>query len=227
MRAGLRIGDGKHVDLLRYLAWLLQLRHTPKPTPVSDPYEEVKERARARNAALSLAGRDIGELPAVVNPERKARAMYDFRFFCETYFPLSFCLPWSQDHLKVIERIEQAVLHGGLFALAMPRGSGKAISLTTPLPTPLGWTTMSDIQTGDLVYDDEGQPSRVVATSPIQWNRPCYRVTFSDGEEIVCDADHLWTVQNGHSCDHRITLSTEKMKDNHSLGPVNKILSVL
>jgi len=35
------------------------------------------------------------------------------------------CLPWSPDHLKVIAKIEAAVRHGGLFALAMPRGSGK------------------------------------------------------------------------------------------------------
>ena len=26
-RAGLRIGDGKHVDLVRYVAWLVQQRH--------------------------------------------------------------------------------------------------------------------------------------------------------------------------------------------------------
>ena len=98
---------------------------TPRPEPEADPYEALKERARARNAALSLAGRDIGELPAVVDPERKAQAASDFRFFCETYFPLTFHLPWSPDHLKVIAKIEQAVLHGGLFAMAMPRGSGK------------------------------------------------------------------------------------------------------
>jgi hypothetical protein len=125
-RAGLRIGDARHVDLLRYVAWLVSIRHAPKPASGGDPYEVVKDRARARNIALSLAGRDIGELPAVVNPERKARAASDFRFFCDSYFPLTFHLPWSQDHLKVIARIEQAVLRGGLFALAMPRGSGKS-----------------------------------------------------------------------------------------------------
>ncbi len=124
-RAGLRIGDGRYVDLLRYVAWLVQTRHTPRPTPDADPYETLKERARARNAAIALAGRDIGELPPIANPDRKARAASDFRFFCESYFPLTFHLPWSPDHLKVIGRIEQAVLRGGLFALAMPRGSGK------------------------------------------------------------------------------------------------------
>jgi len=88
-------------------------------------YERRKERARQTQADQSKSGRDIGELPAVVDPDRKARAEKDFRFFCEAYFPMTFHLALSPDHLKVIARIEQAVLHGGLFALAMPRGSGK------------------------------------------------------------------------------------------------------
>ena len=93
--------------------------HRPAATRVH------KEQAAARNRAIALAGRDIGELPAVVNPARRQQAATDFRFFCEAYFPLTFHLPWSPDHLKVIAKIEQAVLRGGLFAMAMPRGSGK------------------------------------------------------------------------------------------------------
>ncbi len=126
MRAGFRIGDGRRVDLFRYVAWLVEQKHASKK--VVDPtaeYEALKERAAERNRVLSEAGRDIGELPAVADAERKAKAERDFRFFCEAYFPRTFHLAWSPDHLKVIARIEQAVLHGGLFALAMPRGSGK------------------------------------------------------------------------------------------------------
>ena len=52
-RAGFRIGDGRHVDLFRYVAWLVQVRHTPRPEPEGDPYETLKERARARNAAIA------------------------------------------------------------------------------------------------------------------------------------------------------------------------------
>jgi hypothetical protein len=108
-------------------AWLVDVRRQmiARRREPDSGYEAIKQRARARNIALSLEGRDIGELPAVVNPERKERAEWDFRFFCEQYFPLTFTLPWSADHLKVISKIEQAVLEGGLFAVAMPRGSGK------------------------------------------------------------------------------------------------------
>ncbi|HID23040.1 MAG TPA: hypothetical protein EYP14_11655 [Planctomycetaceae bacterium] len=51
--------------------------------------------------------------------------MRDFRFFYEPYFPLTFPRARSPDHRKVISKIEQAVLRGGLFAMAMPRGTGK------------------------------------------------------------------------------------------------------
>ncbi|HMQ16652.1 MAG TPA: phage terminase large subunit family protein, partial [Phycisphaerae bacterium] len=125
-RAGFRIGDDRTVDLLRYVAWLVLERHRPRPEPDGlTGYDAMKERAAQRNRELALLGRDIGELPPVVNPDRKARATTDFRFFCEQYFPQTFHLPWSPDHLKVIAKIEQAVLEGGLFAMAMPRGSGK------------------------------------------------------------------------------------------------------
>ncbi len=132
-RAGFRInsdGDAGKVDLFRYVAWLVTTRHEAIAEAAKEPagltgYEAMKERARLRNAMLSLSGRDIGELPEVADPARKQRAARDFRFFCETYFPQTFHLKWSDDHLKVIAKIEQAVLEGGLFAMAMPRGSGK------------------------------------------------------------------------------------------------------
>lgn len=89
-------------------------------------YETHKARAAARVRAMSAAGRDIGELPAVANADRKVRAERHFQFFCEQYFRQTFHLPWSPDHLKVINKIERAVIAGELFAMAMPRGSGKS-----------------------------------------------------------------------------------------------------
>jgi hypothetical protein len=132
-RAGFRVaadGDAGRVDLFRYVAWLVTTRHEALAEAARQPegltgYEAMKERARLRNAMLSLSGRDIGDLPVIADPARRARAAKDFRNFCETYFGQTFHLKWSDDHLRVIAKIEQAVLEGGLFAMAMPRGSGK------------------------------------------------------------------------------------------------------
>jgi energy-coupling factor transporter ATP-binding protein EcfA2 len=126
-RAGFRITDdgGETVNLFKYAAWLREQLHIRQST-VTQTYDEKKSAVRNRNIALALAGRDIGDLPEVESPELKARCRTDFKTFCESYFPSNFTLAWSADHLKVIDRIETAVLKGGLFALAMPRGSGKS-----------------------------------------------------------------------------------------------------
>ncbi len=126
-RAGFRIGDGKSVDLLRYLAWIFDQVHAPVvPKDATKDYAAHREAMRERARQESESGRDIGELPAVERPDRKAAAAKSFRDFCTSYFPEVFALPFSDDHLKVIAKTEQAVLDGGLFALAMPRGSGKS-----------------------------------------------------------------------------------------------------
>ena len=73
-RAGFRIGNDKEVDLFRYAAWLAVLRHYPTPEKQPADYEEMKEAARARNAALSALGRDIGPIPEVVDPARRGNS---------------------------------------------------------------------------------------------------------------------------------------------------------
>lgn len=95
------------------------------PRKKNPQYERHKEYARARVARFSRVGRDIGRLPPVDDPHRKRQAGGDFRFYLETYFAATFYLPWSDDHLIAIAKAEQAVLFGGLFAFAMPRGTGK------------------------------------------------------------------------------------------------------
>lgn len=89
-------------------------------------YEEHRENAAERQRELSKAGREIGEIPPVADPKRRARAEKDLRFFLETYFPKVFYRGWSADHLRVLKLVEQAVRSGLLQAVGMPRGSGKS-----------------------------------------------------------------------------------------------------
>lgn len=95
----------------------------------------------------------------------------------------------------------------GLFRVARPEGgvhclvsgttgSGKAIKIDTPVPTPCGWTTMGDLQVGDLVFGADGRPCTVTGAFDVMHNRPCYEVEFSDGSVITADADHLWATEN-------------------------------
>lgn len=88
-------------------------------------YEAHKERMRERSRERSLEGREIGGIPAVVDPARRAEALASFERFCLAYFPEKFSLALSEDHRAVMLALERAVEVGELNGYAMPRGSGK------------------------------------------------------------------------------------------------------
>lgn len=99
-----------------------------------DPkYEKHKQYMRQRVRDMSAKGRDIGAIPEVFDSDRRKKCEFDLRLFLETYFKDGgkFYLGWSPDHLKIIAKLEEAILQGSLFALAMPRGSGKTTIITS------------------------------------------------------------------------------------------------
>ena len=75
------------------------------------------------------------------------------------------------------------------------RASGKALDISTPIPTPYGWKTMGEINVGDEIFGSDGSVVRVVAISPVMYNHSCYRVKFNDGNEIIADEEHLWKTE--------------------------------
>ncbi|MBK9739073.1 MAG: replicative DNA helicase [Actinobacteria bacterium] len=84
-------------------------------------------------------------------------------------------------------------LHPGqLIIIAARPAIGKALALDTPIATPSGWTTMGELEVGDFVVGDDGSPVRVSGVTDVMLNRPCFRVTFADGSQIVADAEHEW-----------------------------------
>src|SRR6476469_8496828 len=99
---------------------------------------------------------------------------------------------------------EPFILHPGEFVLGqtlewvelpndlVARLEGKALALDTPIPTPSGWRKMGDLEAGDLVFDEAGVPTTVLATTPPMIGRPCREVIFAEGTKIVADADHQW-----------------------------------
>lgn len=91
----------------------------------AEKYHRHRRDVAERKAAQSRAGRDIGKLPPPEDPERRQRAHDSFLAHCETYHAEAFTLDWSEDHLAVIQDIDQAGRKGLLKAFAMARGSGK------------------------------------------------------------------------------------------------------
>ena len=88
-------------------------------------YDRHKDRTNRRQKTQSAQGRDIGEIPPCKNKRRRAKAATDLAYALKTYFPETFVLDWSADHLAFIASAEKIMVGGGVQAFAMPRGSGK------------------------------------------------------------------------------------------------------
>lgn len=101
---------------------------------------------------------------------------------------------------------------GDLVIIGGENGAGKALDLSTPLPTPDGWTTMGEVKVGDQLLDESGRPCNVITTSPIMTGHDCFKVVFSDGSEIIADGDHLWL-----SHTHAARFSQKKAERNNRL----------
>lgn len=74
------------------------------------------------------------------------------------------------------------------------RGPQFRLDINTPIPTPTGWTTMGELQPGDVVFDETGNPCNVTAVHEIDLATDSYRLTFSNGTFIDADGRHRWKV---------------------------------
>jgi replicative DNA helicase len=127
----------------------------------------------------------------------------------EDYRSLSEIMPGALDEIEAIgsrggvltgvptgfadlDALTNGLHPGQMVVIAARPALGKAIELSTTLPTPSGWTTMGEVQVGDWLLGADGKPTRVVAATDVMEGRPCYEVEFDDGTVIVADAQHQW-----------------------------------
>lgn len=95
------------------------------------------------------------------------------------------------------------------FYLELGRKNGKALDISTKIPTPNGYTTMGDLKVGDEVFDKDGNITKVTFVTPIKYNHKCYEVTFSDGEKIIADEEHNWLVDRWHKNNFHVETTKE------------------
>lgn len=86
------------------------------------------------------------------------------------------------------------IVKGSVILLAGEPGVGKALAVDTPIPTEKGWSEMGALSVGDVIFDELGEKTEVVAVSPVWENRPVYEMKFSDGSVITADTNHEWVV---------------------------------
>lgn len=130
-------------------------------------------------------------MPPIRNREQKDACAREFKLYCETYFPNAFPLAWSADHLKILDAIQRAVLTGGLFALAMPRGSGK----TTLCERAVMWAvSYGHHRFAMLICADEGKA--VSCLTKIQTEFETNELLFADFPEICYPVRCLERIAN-------------------------------
>jgi hypothetical protein len=93
----------------------------------------------------------------------------------------------------------------------MPRQTGKALSLDTPIPTPNGWTTMGDLKVGDTILSPSGDNVSVSMKTETMYNHDCYKLYFDNGEEIIADAEHLWEVNSSYWRTSKKVINSEEI----------------
>lgn len=84
----------------------------------------------------------------------------------------------------------------GLWTSNFDAMAKKGLAVNTPIKTyNRGWIVMGEIEKGDIVYDGEGRLTKVIAVSERK-TIPCYKITFNNGQEVICDEEHDWVVRH-------------------------------
>ena len=103
---------------------------------------------------------------------------------------------WAEERAGLIlwskqKEILRSVAKNKRTAVKSCHSIGKDLPLTTPIPTPEGWTTMGDLSVGDMVIGPDGYPTRVTYVTEVMYTKN-YLLTFSDGTTQVAGEDHQW-----------------------------------
>lgn len=83
---------------------------------------------------------------------------------------------------------------GRVVHMAGEWSTGKAVWIEEQLLTPRGFVRAGDVRVGDVAVGSDGQKTAVTGVFP-QGERDLYRVLLSDGESVVVDGDHNWSVK--------------------------------
>lgn len=93
----------------------------------------------------------------------------------------------------------------------------KGLPLDTPILTTKGFKNMGELTLDDIVYDKDGNETKILHISNIH-NNPCVRINFNDNYSIVCDTDHKWLVYSKRWNGDRVMTAKELMEYLDEIG---------
>jgi hypothetical protein len=118
---------------------------------------------------------------AILQEEKKLNRVID-------YSPYNSRPPLEHQKIAI-----EKLLANDKFILADDMGLGKAIQPQEPVLTPKGWKPIGELELGEEICDINGKTQYVIGKYEHK-NKKFYKVTFTDGEHILCCDEHLWAV---------------------------------
>lgn len=109
-----------------------------------------------------------------------------------------------------VQMMGGVVLHRGAIA-EMGTGEGKALTVSTRIPTPNGFRRAGSLKAGEEVFGSNGEPTRLLGVFP-QGRQEVWTLKTIDGQKVDCNSSHLWEVLIGRDR-VRATLTTEQIKE--------------
>ena len=158
---------------------------------LSDAAKSNREAAAKYAKKRSSAERDIGDIPAVVNWDRREQAEQSLSFYMQTYHPTLYTRPFSDVHYAVINRLEAAIKHGGLRSYAMPRGTGK----TTMAESATEWAMLS-AHRRYIVLISSTIPNAIQSLENIKIELATNELLLEDWPEIIYP---IWSLEGSAS----------------------------
>lgn len=71
----------------------------------------------------------------------------------------------------------------------------KDLHVDTEIPTPKGFIRMGDLKLGDEVFAQDGTVTKIIDI-PYEGTGPGYKITFTDGSEVICGPHHEWVAKS-------------------------------
>ena len=143
---------------------------------------------------------------------REERILNDLYLFYLTFIGSRFKERYQAPHIKRLSRELMKMYRGDYqrLCVAMPPRHKLADS-TLVLTSNRGWVNHGDLVVGDMVFTPNGESSEVVGVSEKDY---CdYKVTFTDGSEILAHSGHLWSVYKRGGKKQSIHTTDEIMED--------------
>ena len=122
---GYYVGDGKNFNLYRFAAWYFDYTHD-RP----DKIKNRRDYEASRRESKRMESNDIGEIPPVVDPERRKRCEADPVLWLQTYLGAEeFYVPFTSEQEGFIRDAWEAIKNNDSCNILAPRGFGKTTDL--------------------------------------------------------------------------------------------------